>query len=66
MCVFLKNLGAASGLHHFGKIQSLHLVTEVGLKKVLETDPRTQQERYKSSEFGRSIERTELGSMIYL
>ena len=23
MCVFLKSLGAASGLHHFGNIQSL-------------------------------------------
>ena len=43
MCVFLKNLGATSGLHHFGNIQSLHLVTGAGLKKVLETDPRTQK-----------------------
>ena len=24
MCAFLKSLRAASGLHHFGKIQSLH------------------------------------------
>ena len=66
MCVFLKTIWSCFWFTSLSKDSQFTFGDRSGIKEGAGNRPRTQQERFKSSEFGRSIERTELGSMIYL